>query len=78
MSSEPTPTLEQIATTIEQAGLREPLVIVVDLLRNVDVIACQSALFLYPFLSGTRWHHYAHALSQNGSWHELHRLLTRQ
>jgi hypothetical protein len=78
MNADPAPGLPELADRIAHAGLREPATIALDVLSSVEVIACQAAIFVRPFLGGTRWESYAAILAEAGSWKELRSLLARQ
>jgi hypothetical protein len=67
--------LQQLVRSIEQAGLRDPLALILDALRPIDVISSQFAQFARPFLHGHSWRRYADALAEERAWHELRRLL---
>lgn len=78
MSADSPPTLDELAARIARSGLREPATIALDVLSSVEVIACQTAIFVRPMLGGTRWEAYAVILGEAGSWKELRSLLARQ
>jgi len=70
--------LQQMAQRIEQAGLREPATILLDVLGPLDVIGSQLALFVRPLVRGTSLHFYTDLLTDSANWRVLHRLLARQ
>jgi hypothetical protein len=71
-------TLEQMARRIEQAGLRAPAAMLLDLLSPLDVISCQLALFTRPLVRGTALYPYADLLTESANWQALRSLIARQ
>ncbi|MEI6776694.1 MAG: hypothetical protein WCK70_07315 [Chloroflexales bacterium] len=69
---------QHIAQQIERAGLREPAAILLDVLRPLDVISSQLALFVRPLVRGTGLYPYADLLTDTATWHMLRRLLAHQ
>jgi hypothetical protein len=67
-----------MAQQIERAGMRAPVAILLDVLRPLDVISSQLALFARPLVRGTGLHAYADILTDSASWQELRGLLARQ
>lgn len=76
--SERRATLQRLAARVEQAGLRGPAALLLDLLSPLDVISSQFARFSLPLISGTGAATYAAVLAETDSWQELRRLLAEQ
>jgi len=68
-------TLHNLARSITQAGLRQPVTIMLGILKPVDFLSTQAALFVHPFIRGHAWERYTHALMAEAAWEELRNLL---
>ncbi|MCG8352911.1 MAG: hypothetical protein MI924_34535 [Chloroflexales bacterium] len=71
-------TLRRLAENITRMGIRMPVSIILDVFGPFDVLSSQFAIMARPFVTGYRWEHYARALTDETSWQELRRLLSRQ
>lgn len=67
--------LHHLAAWIERAGLRVPVAMTLEMLRPLDFLSSQAALFAHPFARGSRWERYTSALTHEQSWHDLRALL---
>jgi hypothetical protein len=67
--------LRHLAAWIERAGLRVPVAMTLEMLRPLDFLSSQAALFAHPFARGSRWERYTSALTHEQSWHDLRDLL---
>lgn len=70
--------LARLAEGITGAGLTAPAEFLLDLLRPVDLICCQIALFFRPFAPGTQGRYWIELLGEETSWQELRRLIGAQ
>lgn len=67
--------LQPLAATITRVGLREPVAFTLDLVKPLDFVNSQLALFVLPFTGGSKWGMYTRALTDEHGWTELRRLL---
>lgn len=70
-----TDSLRQLVAYIDRVGLRMPLRFILDVLRPLDVLSSQAALFVSPFIRGSTWEQFTTALTQESGWRELRHLL---
>lgn len=67
--------LQRLAASVERAGLRAPVALLLDMLSPIDVVSSQVARFSRPFLGGTPAEAYVAALGEPDAWRDLRRLL---
>jgi FPC/CPF motif-containing protein YcgG len=70
--------LQQLANTITKTGLRDPLALLLNIIKPIDFITSQVALFVSPFTHGGRWEHYTTALTEETNWQTLRLLLEKE
>lgn len=70
--------LHPLVAAVSRLGLREPASLVLDILRPLDVVSSQMALFLQPFAAGSRWGACTRALTDETGWVALRQLLEEQ
>jgi len=75
--SDPSP-VERLAASIGRAGLVGPARLALDIIAPLDVLSAQCALFAAPFTTGSRWHDYISALSNERGWQDLRSLLAQR
>jgi hypothetical protein len=68
-------TLRHLVARIDRAGLRAPLALALDVLRPLDVVSSQAAIFVQPFVRGSGLERYAALLAEAEHWPELRRSL---
>ncbi|NJK79292.1 MAG: hypothetical protein HC876_06025 [Chloroflexaceae bacterium] len=73
--SDNTTTLQQLAHSIRRFGLTALATLLLDMLRPLDVLSSQAALFCQPYIRGHQWERYATVLSEPQNWHTLRHLL---
>jgi hypothetical protein len=64
-------TLRQLVQRIDEAGLRVPLALALDVLRPLDIISSQAAIFVQPFVRGSSFEPYAAFLAEVEHWSAL-------
>ncbi len=69
--SDPYTDLEILVQHTQQAGLVQPARIVLDILRPLDVVCSQCAVFVQPFVRGTSWEPHLAVLSERRAWQYL-------
>lgn len=75
MSDEREDVLRRLVAGVEQAGLRTPLSLCLEMLSPIDVVSSQLVRFSLPFVGGTRAERFVVALGEPEGWRELRRLL---
>ncbi|PDW03859.1 hypothetical protein [Candidatus Viridilinea mediisalina] len=70
--------LVRLVAAVEQAGLRGPALLFLDLLRPVDLITSNLVGFGRPFVVGTTLEPFVVRLGEAAAWAELRRLLAAQ
>lgn len=70
--------IQSLATAIDRVGLRNPVALFLDILKPLEFMSSQIAQFSRPFVYGSRWEHYAVALTEEASWEYLRRALSEQ
>jgi hypothetical protein len=68
-------TLRHLVAHVDKVGLRTPLALALDVLRPLDVISSQAAIFVQPFVRGSGLERYAALLAEAEHWPELRRSL---
>lgn len=63
--------VQHIADTIDRWGLRNPVSLMLDILKPIDFMSSQAALFVRPLLPSKRWEEAALALTNEHAWAEL-------
>lgn len=63
--------LDTLVQRTAQAGLVQPLRLALDILRPLDVICSQCALFAQPFVRGTAWEQPVALLGEADAWQHL-------
>lgn len=75
MSDEREHVLRRLVAGVEQAGLRTPVSLCLEMLSPIDVVSSQLVRFSLPFVSGTRAEQVALALGEPEGWRALRHLL---
>lgn len=73
--NQPEAVLQQLAHTIQHAGLETPITITLDVLHPIAMITSQMARFAHPFVRSFGWDSYALALADEKNWQRLRQLL---
>jgi hypothetical protein len=76
--AEPEEPLLRLVAGLDQAGLRAPATMLLDLLSPIDLISSQLACFGRPFVAGTGVEPLLNRLGEAPAWAELRRLLAAQ
>jgi hypothetical protein len=71
-------TIQRLAQAITRAGLHAPVALTLDILKPVDFISSQVALFIHPFVRGYAWERYTAILTEESRWQELRHCLGQQ
>lgn len=70
--------IQSLARAIDRVGLRNPVALILDILKPIEFMSSQIAQFSRPFVYGSRWEHYAAALTEESSWENLRHALSEQ
>ncbi len=71
-----TDAIDTIARAATRAGLSEPLLLLLGIVRPVDFISSQMVQFVQPFVRGWRWEPCARALTHEAAWQQLRAALS--
>jgi hypothetical protein len=74
----PSEAIQHLAEAIQQRGLRSPVILMLDVLKPVDFISSQVAQFVFPFVRGGQWEHYAAILTEERGWNDLRQRLSEE
>jgi hypothetical protein len=76
--TEPDEPLVRLVAGLDQAGLRAPATLLLDLLSPIDLITSQLVCFGRPFVAGTGAEPLIKRLGEAAAWAELRRMLAAQ
>ena len=76
--NEQSDTIHRLAEGITRVGLHAPFAMALDVIKPLDFVSSQVALFLQPFVRGHAWEQYMTALSDESHWQALRHELDRQ
>lgn len=74
-SATKTEALQDLSQRLARAGLQDSAALVLDLIKPLDFLSSQVALFCQPFVRSGPWGQYTAALTDEAGWQELRQLL---
>jgi hypothetical protein len=77
-SAPKTEALQDLTQRLAQVGLHDSATLVLDIIKPLDFLSSQVALFCQPFVRSGQWGQYTAALTAEAGWQELRQLLHQE